>query len=294
MERGVLFGLLAYALWAFADALIKQLGKSIGVFEVGLVLTTISLTTSVFLKPREERLRDALRLHHPWLMQAIAGLKVIMGVSLIYAFMTLPLAEAYALGFLIPATSTILSVVFLKEDVPIQRWLFIGLSFAGVLIVVRPGFNQLQWGHLAMAICVLAHASASTLTRLVSGKERKISLFIVPPAYTVAFNLIMVTFLGFQVPNWTELSLMIACGVISGVGSVLFINAVAMAPISRVEPMNYSQIVWALLLGAVFFGEFPDVIAIIGMVIVVLGGLGSIFADRLRIWTEARKTGASA
>ncbi|WEJ34757.1 DMT family transporter [Devosia sp. SD17-2] len=289
MERGVFLALLAYAFWAFADALIKQLGKTIGVFEVGLVLTSISLGTALVLKPREEKVRDVFRLRHPWLMQGIATLRVISGVSLTYAFMTLPLAEAYSLGFLIPATSTILSVISLKEDVRAERWLFIAISFAGVLLVVRPGFGELQWGHLAMVACVVAHAASSTLTRFVSSNERRISLLIVPPIYTVAFNLVMVLILGFQVPNLTEAALMVACGVFGGVGSVLYINAISTAPVSRVEPMNYSQIVWALVLGAFFFNEIPDTLAIVGMVVVVLGGIGAIYADNLRArWTRIR------
>lgn len=280
MSRGVLLALAAYAFWAWADALIKQLGKSIGVFEVGLALTTIGLATSVVLKPRGERLRDALKLRHPWLMQGIAGLRVVSGVSLTYAFMTLPLAEAYSLGFLIPATSTILAVLFLKEEVSAVRWLLIAVSFAGVLLVIRPGFSQLQPGHLAMMACVMAHAGASTLTRFVSSRERRISLFIVPPIYTVAFNAAMLAVLGFQVPDVTELLLMLVCGVVGGIGSVLYINALANAPLSRVEPMNYSQIVWALLLGALFFGEFPDGLALVGMGVVLAAGIGAAYADR--------------
>lgn len=282
VEKGVLLGLTAYAFWAFADALIKQLGKSLGVFEVGLALTTIGAVTAVALKPRDENLQDAFKLRHPWFVHAIALLRVSSGVSLTYAFMTLPLAEAYSLGFLIPTMCTIFSVIFLREGVQVERWFFIALSFAGVLLVVRPGFQRLEWGHLAMFCCVLSHAGSATLTRHISSSERRITLFIVPPIYAVLFNLMMVLVLGYQVPNIVELIMMIVCGILSGLGSVLYINALANSPVSRVEPMNYSQIVWAVLFGIFFFNEIVDHIAVLGMMVVVAGGIGAIYADGIR------------
>lgn len=289
IEKGVLLGLTAYAFWAFADALIKQLGKSIGVFEVGLALTSIGLITAIALKPRDEAIRDAFKLRHPWLVHAIAVCRVMSGVSLTYGFMTLTLAEAYSLGFLIPAMCTVSSVLFLREDVRAERWLFIAVCFLGVLLVVRPGFQELQWGHLAMLCCVLAHAASTTLTRHISSSERRITLFIVPPIYAVLFNLSMVLVLGYQVPNLAEAMMMLVCGVLSGLGTVLYINALATAPVSRVEPMNYSQIVWALVLGAFFFSEIPDELAIVGMIVVVVGGIGAIYADKISVANEAKR-----
>src|SRR5687768_1144825 len=170
---GVLLAIAAYATYAWADAIIKALGTSVGMFEIGVFVTAFSLLPALFAKPKHEAWRDTFRFSHPWLMQLIAVLRVTSAVSITYSFITIPLAEAYCIVFLIPVFLTILSVVVLKEDVGIERWLLTAVSFAGVLLVVRPGFKELELGHLTALLCAVAAAVATTATRMVSGREKR-------------------------------------------------------------------------------------------------------------------------
>lgn len=299
MPIGVLFAICAYATYSWADGIIKFLGGTLGIFEIGAITTIFSVLPALFTKPKNEKWRDTFKLRRPVLVNILSVLRVISSVAITYSFVTIPLAEAYCLVFLIPVFITVLSVVVLKEQVGIDRWLLIAVSFAGVLLVVRPGFRELELGHLTALLCACSAAVAATLTRLVASQERRISLFMLPTLYILGFNAGMMLF-GFTVPSLLETAVLLCCGVLGGVGYLFYIAALANAPASRVAPMQYTQIVWALLMGALFFNEVPDGLAVIGLGIVVVAGVCGILVDGARTRIAGRfaayrmrKTGAN-
>jgi drug/metabolite transporter (DMT)-like permease len=288
VQSGVLLALASYAVYAWADAIIKGLGHSLSIYEIGVAYTAVSLVPMLLAKPAHERLRDTFRFRHRWLMPAILLLRVTSSVSVTYAFVTIPLAEAYCIIFLIPVFIAILSVVVLKEHVGIERWLLILVSFVGVLLVVRPGFRALEPGHLAALICAFADAGAAILTRFVSRDERRISMFVAPTLCSMALYVVMLLITGFKMPDLIELVMLVACGLCCGIAYVLYVTSFATAPASRVAPMLYSQIIWALVLGAAFFNEIPDGLALIGLAVIVVAGVGAVFADEARTRLAAR------
>jgi drug/metabolite transporter (DMT)-like permease len=87
------------------------------------------------------------------------------------------MAEAFCLLFLLPSFVTILSVIFLKEDVRWQRWAAVFVGFAGVLVVLRPGFRELSIGHLAAAIGGLTAAISIVVLRKMGPAEKRLSLY---------------------------------------------------------------------------------------------------------------------
>lgn len=291
VSLGVLCALGAMAAFATGDALIKALGPSLNVFEIGLFTTIFSFLPAIFSKPREERWRDTFKLNRPALIILVAVCRTLSAVLITYSFVTIPLAEAYCLVFLIPVLATILSVVVLKEQVSLDRWVLVVVSFLGVLLVVRPGFREIELGHLTAFFCALAAAVSLTVIRLISGAERRVTLFALPGLFTLGANLIGIAIIGFTWPSLPVLGMLITGGVLGGIGYMLQLKGVALAPASRVAPMQYSQLIWALIYGALFFNELPDAISLIGLAVIVASGIAGIFADgaRARIagrWAE--------
>jgi drug/metabolite transporter (DMT)-like permease len=272
---------------------VKGLGGSLSPFEIGFFTTVFSIIPALFSKPKDERWRDTFKLSRPWLMTVIAVCRTASAMLITYSFVTIPLAEAYSLVFLIPVMTIILSVLILREPVTLDRWALVVLSFIGVVIVVRPGFKDLELGHLTAFLCAISAAISVTAMRMVSGKERRVSLFALPGLLTLAANAAFLVILGATWPTWELLAGLLVCGILGGIGYMLQIAAVAAAPASRVAPMQYSQIVWALLFGALFFSEAPDAIGLVGLAVVVIAGIGNIFADGARTrlagrWAEYR------
>lgn len=279
---GLALAFAAYGTYAVADAMVKALGSSLGVFEIGLMTTLFSFLPAAFAKPGHERWRDTFRFHRPWLVQVLGLTRMLSSVLITYSFVTIPLAEAYCLVFLVPVLTTILSTIFLRETVSLDRWVLVIVSFLGVLLVVRPGFRELELGHLTAFGCALSAAVSVVITRLISGEERRITLFVIPGLYTLAANAALLALLGFTLPSWGEVALLVVCGILAGGAYLMQIAALARAPASRVAPLQYSQIVWALVFGVLFFSEFPDALALAGLGVVVASGLANIFADGAR------------
>jgi drug/metabolite transporter (DMT)-like permease len=287
-SAGVLFAVACYLIYTIADAIVKGLGDTLGIFEIGLFVTAFSLLPGVFAKPRGERWRDALKFNHPRITNAIGVLRTGAAMFITYSFVTIPLAEAYCIVFLIPVFITILSVIVLREEVSLERWALMLLSFAAVVLVVRPGFRELELGHLTALGCAICAALATTLTRMISGTERRLSLFLAPGLYTLVFNVVMLAILGYTVPNLIDLVTLLAAGLFGGVGYLFQITALAYAPANRVAPMQYSQMVWALILGAVFFAELPDTAALVGISVLIVAGIANVVADGARARLASR------
>ena len=141
VSLGVLCAMAAMDAFSTGDALIKALGGSLSTFEIGFFSTVFSFLPAVFSKPKEERWRDTFKLNRPALMLLVAVCRTLSAMLITYSFVTIPLAEAYCLVFLIPVLATILSVIVLKEEVSLDRCVLVVVSFLGVLLVVRPVFR---------------------------------------------------------------------------------------------------------------------------------------------------------
>lgn len=295
---GVIVGLLAYGTYATADALVKFLGTSLNVFEIGLFTAIFAFIPGMLAKPRTERFRDAFRFRRPVLMHAMGMTRMVAGLLATYAFVSIPLAEVYSIVFLIPMFTAILSVIVLKEKVTVTRIVVMLLSFAGVLIVVRPGFRELQLGHLATLGCAIAAAASVIITRLIAHEEQKFSVFTIPLAYSLAANIAGLVFLGFGGLTPVAFLWLVVGGVVGGIGYLFQMKALELAPANVVAPTQYTQIAWALFFGALFFNEVPDAVGLVGLAVVVVAGIANIAADgaRTRIagrWAEYRAARAA-
>jgi S-adenosylmethionine uptake transporter len=289
MLKGVAAGFLAYAFFSTSDATVKALGASgMPVFEILFFNMIVALATFGFAKPANEPWGHTFRINRPHLVFARAVFGVIGSLTGSYAFTTLPLAEAYSLLFLLPALATILAVPFLGDRIGWRRSLAIALGFAGVLLVVRPGFRELQLGHLAAAVAALAAAFAMITLRLLGGSERRTTLLV-----TLYLSNLVVdgTFMMFHFVAPTLHQLVVAGigGLAAGFGQIAMLVATHNAPPNRVAPAQYSQMIWAIVFGAAFFGEIPDAIAFGGMVLIALSGLFTLLREE-QLYGWSRRT----
>ena len=297
MPLGVAFALISYCLYSCGDALVKSFTAQLGVFEIGFFANVFALVPAAFAKPRGEHWRHAFRLNAPVLMHVRGITAVVSSIAITYSFTTIPLAEAYSIAFLNPVFITLLSVLVLKEKVTVDRWLLLALSFVGVLVVVRPGFRELHWGHLTALISAFAGAASTTILRVVSGREAKLSIVAMNGLYQIVGNGIGMIF-SFVMLSPLQLLRLLGIGLLGGTAQLFVITALQRAPASHIAPLQYSQLIWAVLFGSVFYLEFPDQVGVLGLVVVVLAGLATIFADGARVriagrWSEfrARKEG---
>jgi drug/metabolite transporter (DMT)-like permease len=282
MPSGVIFAFSAYALYSCCDAIIKGFGSALTVHEIAFWTALFSFIPAIFLKAKGERWRDFWRMRHPWLVNLRGTSGLLGNFCVIFAFVHIPLAEVYSLAFLAPIFIVILSVLLLRESVGWQRWLFLAATFAGVLLVVRPGFRELQLGHLAALGAAFFGAISTTVLRRVAPTEKRVSLIALPILYILVANFFLML-PTLKMPTIEEFALLMIIGGMGGTGNVLFINATRLARASDIAPMQYSQIAWAIIFGAVFFHEYPDLVAYLGLGVVVVFGILNVMSDETRI-----------
>ena len=278
MPPGVYYAVVAYSVYSCGDALIKGFGQSLTIFEIGFFVALFSLLPALFAKPKTERWRDSFSLKRPVLVHLRAFSGVTSSALVTFAFVTIPFAEAYSLVFMMPLFITVMSVVLLKERVDAMRWGMLALGFLGVMLVVRPGFRELELGHLAALCCAFFGAATTTILRVVAPDEKRVSLIAIPALYVIVVNAVLMI-PGFVVPSIEQLALLLTSGALIGLGHILLIAATRNAPASQVAPIQYLQIVWAIGLGAFFFTEYPDWIAYAGIGVVILSGLANVAFD---------------
>ncbi|HEX9906125.1 MAG TPA: DMT family transporter [Propylenella sp.] len=292
MVKGILVGLLSYAVFSCGDAAIKALGGRLPVFEIGFFYTLFSLIAVPFARAPGERWRDTFRMHRPGLVLVRAAAGAIAGILAVIAFTTLPLAEVYSLIFLAPLIVTLLSIPLLGERVGWRRALAIVIGFCGILLVVRPGFREIVPAHFAAAGIAVCAATTVIVLRALGPTEKRITLIgVVMLASLVVNGVLMLP--EFRLPTAQDFAMLAFTGLCMGTGHILLMAATRAAPANRIAPGQYSQIVWAVLLGAIFFDEFPDATAMLGIALVTFSGLFTFMREERRggrwpaVWTIA-------
>jgi drug/metabolite transporter (DMT)-like permease len=223
---------------------------------------------------------DDSRTGYP-LLQVLRGLLLVTSTLLNFiAIMYLQLAQTAAIFFSIPLWVCALSVPILGEKVGLRRWIAVAIGFCGVLVIMRPGTGSFHWAMLLSIAASLCGAIYNIVTRKVGGRDRaETSLFYVgfvgALAAAAPLPFVWKTPEGLQ---WVMLGFM---GLAGTIGHFMLIQAHRLAPASVLAPYMYTQIVWMIAVGYLFFGDVPDLWTLVGAAIVVASGL-FVFAGEAR------------
>lgn len=272
MFKGVLLGFACYAAYAISDAFVKSLHGTLPAFEAVFFGALTGLAALPFIRNRGDRWHDVFVARKPllWWIRAVTGAAT--NVAAVVAFTRLPMAEAFALIFLMPIFVTVLSVVFLKEHVGWRRWSAVFTGFVGVLVVLRPGFRQLGLGHAAAIACGMAGAVSMVALRKAGAHEKRISLYgagVVGPLAIGGVAMLP----SFVWPTPQQGWLLAGYGLLAGLAGVLLMLATQRIPASRVAPTQYSQMLWAIGFGYWLFGDALDWPMLVGIVLILGAGL---------------------
>ncbi len=269
--KGALFSLAAFGVYATHDALIKTLGGSYSAFQLIFFsgLLGFPLVTLMLMRDRTD---GNLIPKHPYWTTIRTGSSVLNAVAGFYAFSVLPLAQCYAIIFAMPILITLLAIPMLGEKVGVHRWMAIIVGLIGVVIVLRPGQMPLTLGHLAAMAAAGLGAMTSVIVRKIGHDERGVVLMLYPMVANFLFMAIALPFVYIPVPA-EHFGMMFAMSGLGLLGGVLIIAAYRRAPAIIVAPMQYSQIIWAILYGYLFFNEDIDLMTGIGTAVIIAAGI---------------------
>lgn len=185
----------------------------------------------------------------------------------------MPLAEFSAIIMLTPLMVSVIAVVVMKEKLDGAGWLLLVLSFAGTLLILRPGGSASGWGALFALICVSNAVAYQLLSGVLGRSDNPTSTHLITMWSAAALINLTLPWSWSPIEHpatWAWLAFM---GLFGALGHWFLAHAFRHAPASTLAPFNYASLLWATLLGWSVFGQFPDAIAATGMALIAVCGL---------------------
>ena len=283
--RGAGIALVAMAVYATHDVIIKALGGTYPSHQILFFsqLLAFPLISVILLGDRSGA---SLWPQQPAWVALRSAAVVMAGICGFYAFSHLPMAQVYAILFSTPLIITLLSIPVLRERVGAHRWAAVIVGLLGVLIVLRPGQSALTAGHLAALVGAMSSALAAVLVRKLGASERPVTLLLWP---MLGNFMVTGTMLGIDYVPMGRVDLMLAgaISVLGLIGAYLVIRSYHMAEAAVVAPMQYSQMIWAIIFGALLFDELPDLPTLLGAAVIIASGI-------YIVWREGRGVSANS
>ncbi|MCL1635649.1 DMT family transporter [Luteimonas sp. SX5] len=270
--RAMLYMLIAVALFALMDAGLKLLAPHYPPLQVAMLRGASALPLVLAWTLLSVGTRALLRVH--WRLHLLRGvLGVAMMFGFVYGLRTLPLSTAYAITFVAPLLVTAMAVPFLGEKVGLRRWTAIAIGLVGVLVVLRPtGAGMLTLGGLAILLAAICYAASAITVRMLAQRDS---------TQAMVFWLMVIIALGSGVLSaheWVAIRAQDAW-VIAGIGitgtlaQIALTEAFRRGEASLIAPLEYTALVWGVLLDVTLWGVLPDSVTWLGAAIIVASGL---------------------
>ena len=269
--RGILLVVVALSIAAFAGAIMKILGNQISAYQVAWFrFTGMSLILLPYLVWRYGL--AGLKTTRPFI-QMVRGLTMAAGTTaFVIGAQTVDYADAIAILYAYPFLLVILAVVFLGERANWSVWIGVTGGFIGVLLVMRPEFDQINSGNLFVFACAVIISIQLTL-------NRKLSV-VSPPLVTATIGAVIAAIaLTLLLPGswqpipddaWWLIVLLIVSGTIN---QTMLVFAFSYANASTLAPFTYFEIISAVIFGYLFFGTLPSLVSWVGIILITLGGI---------------------
>jgi len=289
-QGGLILALAGFAVLSCGDALVKTMAGAWSPLAVAALRFTIgAIGLSVILGVREGR--RAFRPQSPWL-QAGRGLCLAIATMCFFgAIFVMPLAEATAMVFLAPIITALLSGPLLKEKVRPATWTASVIAFAGVVLVLRPNLSELG----PVALLPLGSAMAFSLmmlaNRAVAGQGSALSMQVFVALGAAPILILCAVLGGFSgaerlAVSWPDWTVAVRCAIVAVTASTahwLVYLGTTRAGAATIAPMTYVQLLVAVTLGWLVFGDRPDAMTMAGSAVIIAAGLYLWSAGREKI-----------
>ena len=269
--RGIALFVFGMFLWVVHDAMCKWLADSYHVFELIFLRSAIALPL-IFAMLRLEQGTLRLRTTRFWPLMLRATLSLGSFSLFLFGLKLMPLADAFAISMSSPLIVAALSGPLLGEPATRREWIAVLIGFAAVMFMIRPGGTIPLDGALVMLGATFCYSLGLLSTRSLGRTESAsvitvfvMVMFVVAGGVTMPF--VWIT------PSAADFGWLTIIAVISAVAMYLTIQGFRIAPPALLGPFQYSTLVWAILIGLVWWGDVPDVSVVVAAVVVVASGL---------------------
>lgn len=278
-RRGAVAMMAAMMLFIFNDALIKVASQTLPAAEIIGLRGGFATLWILLVLGGSGQLRQ-LRYCTDGRTLGRAVLDVASTFTYLIALFQMPLAEATAINMVAPLIMVMLAVVFLREQVSLQRWAAVLVGFAGMLLVVRPGGEAFTWWAVLCFAGTVLNAARDVYTRWISPAVPSLVITFTTAAAVALAGMGLTTVQGWQPVTGFEVGLLAVSSAFLAGAYYLVIVAMRLGEASMVGGFRYSGLPAAALLGWAVWGDLPDAISIAGMLVLVGAGLFLLYHER--------------
>ena len=298
--RAILWLCLGVLVFSMQDIIIKTVSGSYPVHEFIVIRCVAALPFLLFLVHKAGGL-STVRSPRAGALFLRSGFLLIAYTTYFLAFPVLPLASIVALYATVPLFVTALAGPVLGETISAPRWGVVILGFIGALVMIWPDSTLFEAASVLPIVSALAYAGAQVMARKIGlSDSAAVMSFYQNLLYLVVAGILsgIITFLvdtytghpslefmlrPWVTPNMNDFILIAACGPIAAIGMTMLGQAYRLAQANTVTPFEYTGLIWGALWGFLFWSEVPGLNAMIGALLIVIGGLSSLYIGKDKV-----------
>ena len=269
--KAIIFSLLGWMFLPVMDGFAKFLSDDLPILQITwaryFFTVVFTLPIMMFFFKKQLVWSDKPKL------QILRGLILLSAnICFFYAISIISLAKALTLAFVAPLIVTAFSPVMLGEKVGFRRWTAVVVGFIGSLVVIRPGFVELNFASLAALGTGILYGFYLIITRKLSTSDNPLLTLLMTGMVGAVLVSVIIPFYWVK-PSLNQWSLMAGIGVFACIGHLFLILSLKYADASKLAPLGYTEIIPNVLIGYYFFNELPDNWTYVGLLIIILSGL---------------------
>ena len=271
LMKAITFSLLGWMILPVMDGFAKYLSTDLPVLQItwARYFFTVAFTLPVmfFFYNKQLVWSDKPKL------QILRGLILLCAnICFFYAISVISLAKALTLAFVAPLIVTAFSPMLLGEKVGLRRWTAVIIGFIGSLVVIRPGFVEINLASLAALATGVMYGFYLIITRKLSTSDNPLLTLLLTGLVGGIIVSFIVPFIWVN-PTINQWSMMAGIGVFASIGHFFLILSLKYADASKLAPLGYTEIIPNVIIGYYFFGNFPDNWTFLGLTIIVVSGI---------------------
>jgi len=269
--KAIVFNLLAWVMLPVMDGFAKYLSADLPVLQITwaryFFTVVFTLPVMFFFYNKQLVWTDKPKL------QFFRGIILLCAnICFFYAISVISLAKALTLAFIAPLIVTAFSPIILGEKVGVRRWTAVIIGFIGSLVVIRPGFVELNLASFAALGTGVMYGFYLIITRKLSISDNPLLTLLLTGLVGLVIISSVIPFIWVK-PTLNQWSMMAGIGVFACIGHLFLILSLKYADASKLAPFSYFEIITNIIIGYYFFNNFPDNWTFLGLFIIILSGI---------------------
>ncbi|MDC0215680.1 DMT family transporter [Candidatus Pelagibacter sp.] len=269
--KAIILNLSAWTFLPFMDGIAKYLSTDMHILQItwARYFFTVFFTLPIMFFFFRKQLTWS---ENPKLQILRGIILLIANICFFYSISIISLAKALTLAFIAPLIVTALSPFLLGERVGVRRWTAVIIGFIGSLVVIRPGFVEINLASLAALGTGVMYGFYLIITRKLSTTDNPLLTLLITGLTGAVIISLFVPFV-WTSPSNNQWSLMAFIGVFAIIGHLFLILSLKYADASKLAPFSYFEIITNIIIGYYYFNNFPDSWTFLGLFIIVLSGI---------------------